>query len=255
MRHIQILSNARSGSSYLWHVIRKYVAPTQTPHAEDLLHLEEPFEELHIKKRFPDEIPGQIMFRRIDHIRNNHNVVVKNHNNQLNTLSVDYPHIYKEYLKTDPKTIVLIRRDLFETTLSHCIARELGQWYSYEKVDPITIKPQSLTSLLFNRVNNTIQLAMNSHGFDYTEVVYYEDFKGWPRADFAQLDICPVDESMLRPIKMEEVGRAPDKREVVRNYDELKRVAEDSIENLRKRNMLKNLTVEGTTITHVEFDK
>ena len=193
---------------------------------------------------------------RINYVKNSeHPVVIKNHNSQLNTLSIDYPHLYQAFKEIDLQTIVLIRRDLFETSLSFCIAREMGQWYHYGEAKAVTIRPQSLASVLFNRVNNTIQIAMNSHGFDYSEVVYYEDFKGWPRADFAQLDLCPVDETMLRPLKVDEVERAPDKRDVVTNYDELRQVALTSIENLRKRNMLKNLTVEGTTITDVRFDK
>lgn len=193
---------------------------------------------------------------RINYVKNSeHPVVIKNHNSQLNTLSIDYPHLYQSFKEIDPQTIVLIRRDLFETSLSFCIAREMGQWYHYGEANAVTIRPQSLASVLFNRVNNTIQIVMNSHGFDYSEVVYYEDFKGWPRADFAQLDLCSVDETMLRPLKVDEVERAPDKRDVVTNYDELRQVALTSIENLRKRNMLKNLTVEGTTITDVRFDK
>ena len=243
-KHIHLLSNARSGSTYMYHVLRKYISPMQ-----DSEKYNEPFST-------KDLVDQNVLVDNIDAIeQSEQRLIIKNHNSQLNTLQTNHNDLYARFRELDLYTVVLIRKNLFESALSFVIAEQTGEWVKAQEQDKkLTLDPKRVSALVSSRAISTSQTVANVHNFKYDEIVYYEDLKGWARHDYSLLKLSgETDISMLRPVAIDEVTRSPDKRLMVENYDQLYHAAEITLKQMNNRDLLPNLRIRGCQVTHMNF--
>lgn len=215
--------------------------------------MNEPFSETHANKSFPDR---DIISERIEKLEtSDERFVIKNHNSHLNSLQINRNDLYARFRELDLYTIVLIRKNLFESALSFVIAEQLDEWLAIKDTgDKLTLDPKRVSALVSSRAISTSQTVANVHNFKYDEIVYYEDLKGWARHDYSLLKLSgETDISMLRPVAIDEVTRSPDKRLMVENYDQLYHAAEITLKQMNNRDLLPNLRIRGCQVTHMNF--
>ncbi len=110
--------------------------------------------------------------------------------------------------------IVLIRKDLFEATLSLCIAKQKKQFINNQDSIPITIRESFFEREYGGTIDNTNRII------DYVKadtVLYTEELPSNPNSIWGMLTGTEPIKLIDNPIEM-----SPDKQSVVTNYDELK---------------------------------
>ncbi|OUX04076.1 MAG: hypothetical protein CBE00_13255 [Planctomycetaceae bacterium TMED240] len=111
--------------------------------------------------------------------------------------------------------IVLTRKDLFEATLSLCIAKQKMQFINAQQDSiPIVIDKQFFEREYKGTIDNTNCII------DYVKadtVLYTEELPSDPNSIWHMFTGTEPIKSIDNPIKM-----SPDKQSVVTNYDELK---------------------------------
>lgn len=117
-------------------------------------------------------------------------------------IQITYPNFTKEYLEIPASQKIFLHRNLFDSTLSRCIAQQTGKWWWYQEsnVDSsIIIPPEFFLSRLHWRIEQyTLHI---DNVLEWTNKIYrYEDYNY-------------SDKIALKPNK--------DKKQVVKNYSKL----------------------------------
>lgn len=234
-QHVHILSNYRSGSTYLYFALRAYLNPYQPKHGNDYLSCYEPFSFDIIKKcKFDNDIVTERMDSFESAILP---YVISVHTPHLITLKDKYPSAYDRFTNLNLHTIVLLRRSIFDVALSLCISEHTNQLKTYPVAYPtINIDPGRLEAVAIRAARNqrkTVEVA-SQLGFD--EVVYYEDLTFIPKVDYYNRGLCRTHFDMLPDVTIDkDVSKAPNKRSQVENYDVLFDVCQKALTNMHTR--------------------
>ncbi len=191
-----LLSYPRSGSSYLSSCLLR---ANETPN----MLFSEPFVFDYLKMRARGEDNCHIKMSKEEQYR-----FIKSTNEYIIKL-----HWYKEHFQFynfDAKVILLLRRNIFETTCSLCLSKIHNLWFNYDIKDtyiPLDIFKVNLLFLL-NTINSIVQEK-------YDKVIYYEDLTFNVKNDIKALGFT-CHNSNNSHIK------SPDKEVSVKNLKELK---------------------------------
>jgi hypothetical protein len=160
---IQIVSIARSGSRYLKELLVYHLAEEYQLHSE-------PFND-HRMPAYSKKYVGKII-KKCNSVKN---VLLKTHINDLyrieNQTQQDYFFSSKWY------KILLLRKDLFGSTLSHMVALELSNFNTRPYLETtLEISVDKFVSLLYTKIEHVEKMAqLKSRGL-FNQIIYYEDF-------------------------------------------------------------------------------
>lgn len=204
---IQIVSIPRSGSAYLTKLISKKL-------------------ELSTKTYSTSEIFNPLKQYNIENVLNNikeyNSVITKNQISHLLTTQQTTPDIYLQFKKIEWFTVLLLRKDIFENTLSRCIAHLTGDWnnYNYTTESFIEIDVDYFISSLQETMAYWKVVKENLLEIEYNRVLYYEDLTFDPNIDFNHLNIFKEE----RNIQIFS-AKSPSKYKIVKNVFELKEIS------------------------------
>jgi len=223
--NICIISTPRSGSTYFAALLK------QSPTVIQYVH--EPFNPEYLSHNYTKECEEQLNI--IKSISNQNNVLIKD--NESIRISSLYPNdiklknIIKEYeilLKNNFYLIKLVRNNLFEQTLSVCIAVSNNIWIRHPSTiysDKISIDIEYFknTYFEFERKQKLLDEYSNCN-----EIVYYEDITGDSKLDWNLIKgiVPPADYIPIESI------RNIDKQIIVENYEEILKIYEREILNV-----------------------
>jgi LPS sulfotransferase NodH len=223
MKNILIVANPRTGSTYLSQIVAQYTGYELYNEPWNLANLP-----MHPKLL---EVVYDTLY---EECSTRNDVLVKAHISHFHHRffrGCDYIESLNKLKELEWYTIRLIRRDLFQAALSLTLAFQTGTWHSPYTQDKVTLDP---TTFLNNCVvvyqTHLRRIVYNDFNFKFDETVIYEDFVYDPRTDFASLDICSVPLESISPIQVD--PRAPKKKEIIENYDELQQIALDYAKTL-----------------------
>jgi hypothetical protein len=245
MTNVHLISNARSGSSYLFCVLKHYINPSQPRFIMNDDSFDEPFNPTVIRTHHSDRTYTECCQLRIINIKNTNSLVVKNHINHLDQVQSVSQDLLDRFLDIEMYNIALVRRDLFQYVLSLCIADVTNDWIEYNYHHPFEIDPVQFCVRFDYQMNNLMKLINNVHGIKYNEIVCYEDLEGNARIDYSRLDMCYTHISMLQPTNVDEVKRSPSKTDLVLNYNQLFDLCLTLIDNYIINNDCSNIKIEN----------
>jgi hypothetical protein len=183
---IQIISMSRTGSTYLFHLFRKYLPV-------DYLLLSEPFGDIKMKtynKKYVNKI--------IKHASKHKNIILKSHINQFYNIQ-DQQQIDFFLNSNDWYSILLLRKDLFRCCLSHVVAhsiRNFGDKLYEETV--LTIDQEMFNNFLNSKLFNLERMAEYKTKNKSSVLFYYEDFTFNEKEDLSKFNLdfnsTPVDQ-------------------------------------------------------------
>jgi len=203
---IQIVSQVRSGSTYLCKLFGLYTANTYN----------EPF--LDYNKLEQSSIKS-IWQRRFDALNIDSSFVIKSHYFQLEQMEQQLLNQIQE-IDFD-MTICLLRKDMFEQTLSHTIAQQSNVWSKpSDGLDKLTIDETSFKHNIDFRFADVSNCIENKLGIKYDHVIFYEDLTFDPAKDRLLFSLPSKEKYELPQTKFK------DKQKQVTNYDALKDIYE-----------------------------
>jgi len=206
-----IISIPRSGSGYLRSLVSNNLETN-----EGFYSVSEPFNPTKNRNITYDEI--------VKRMSSNDIVVTKNHVNELIQLKQSNEQLYDKFFGIPFQNICLLRHDVFETTISRCIAKLTNQWneYTYSVSDVIVIPEYFFMSELSDTFNMWSAISTNYLGVRYKKVLYYEDLYFDSRKD------CELFGITYNGVDVE-YQKSPDKNQLVSNMNDLKRLTFDQI--------------------------
>lgn len=228
---INILTNPRSGSTYFYNMLCRFYTPYQ------------PFtrwnEVFNLHERKPIHDIDQI----IHDAKHHTDVVAKNHVTFFNFVEEDH---LKKFFDIGWYNLVLLRRNFFETSLSLAKSKVTNQWTSYNNnvvVVPENILKESMDEIFLNVKN----LIHNIWQVPYHEIVYYEDLTFDHKDDFELLKLSKsynyeqykIWYPEINPYKKSvNINAAPDKRNTVKNYNELVQFASEEYSGYKSKRFI-----------------
>jgi hypothetical protein len=228
---IQIIGIPRGGTSYIYDVVRRYHNPLQLVEFGN-----EPF---HPTLYVNDDTDVTNFYKKhINDIRNTNDCVVKNHVQHL--LDLQQKGLLNSFRNNIDYNLVMIRRNIFDITLSSIVSTTQHEWFRYKK----RVKKMEVELELFEHwwrgiYYDTLKIYENQFEFDYNEVVYYENFTRTLREDWSNTKLCNTYYKVLADLKAV-YTKAPAKEKVVKNYQELIEFAD----KLRKTDRYKTLNID-----------
>ena len=217
---IHILTNPRTGGTYLFDVI--YRAVTKNNNWSD--DFNEPFQDYDAPPYFFNETIEKKIIRiknEIQKIKMSPLCIIKNH--LWMVLRLKDWGLLDEFLSLINYNILLIRQDIFESALSLSIAEHKNQWILYKDKNKILISPEKFNINFFNQYANTIALIDNEFKLHFNEVVFSDSIGNVTNETYNQLKISkifPCNDVIDTIVKF-----APKKKNIVKNYYQLKEQA------------------------------
>lgn len=219
---ILLLSAPRSGSTYLYEVLTAYCAPSTLK--KDIYRRNEFFnlEVRNIGRDFHSDLIN-VFNSEIDELLTQTDVVVKEHINFLRFIKKESPKLFNKFISAFDYIIVMVRTDLFESTLSIVISKMTDEWihYTQNRKDLLVVDKEFFKTYYYYQKRNLEGLLDNELFINYNEIVYYDTIPSWPRAAFASLQLCNENLDQLKKVALK-TPRAPSKKSVVSNYNEIK---------------------------------
>lgn len=139
--------------------------------------------------------------------------IAKVHNIDMRNL--EEAGVYKRFECMPDYNILLLRKNLFECTLSLCIASIKQQWTNDHDAVPIVVPIDKFNEMLEHQIN--YQNSYNDMTFDTT--IYTEDLTDNPDDIWNVLTGNKPAHSIANSI-----SKSPNKQQVVENYQELKSI-------------------------------
>ena len=200
---IHIIGQPRSGTTYIFNVVRQYHANQQ-----DIDFGNEPFN---------SHLRNSSKFRsHLTNIVDTSTCVIKNHTTHLDYMKQH--NLYNEFCKAMDYTLCIVRKNLFDLTLSMCGSINKDQWYKYNQ-NPIEIETELFEHFYSGFYWNTVKLKDGVYG-NFDQIIYYENLIRTPRLDWSNLNICNTDPMALINFKSQ-TSISPAKEKMVSNYNEL----------------------------------
>lgn len=239
--NIQIISNPRNGSTYMQRMICHHMTSLN----KNYVCVNEPF-------LIPPEITSSseienLFNSRLNFIERHDPVVMKTHITQIVDLK-DYGVIDRYYQKKY-YTIVILRKDVFQSALSLAIANIKKEFVEYHNFDKVEITDDMIIWYVDNQLWDLGYICRNDFNIQYNEIVYMENLTFDPVVDFANMELCNTPIENLTPFDISKL-KAPSKKTIVDNYDHLKLVAEKYLSTKKVEfadfngTMLENLKID-----------
>ena len=147
----------------------------------------------------------------------NTGTLIKTHLNDF--LNIDYK-LQKKLLSTR-HTVLLLRKDLFESAISDYIASRFKQWnsYSYSEEQAFIMDKHEMIRYVKGYIEYWKKFVEFKKNNKIDTVLYYEDFTFNQKKDLKK--IFNIDKTYQINIKGE--AKAPDKSKMIKNYYSLKK--------------------------------
>lgn len=146
-------------------------------------------------------------------MKSDHNAVIKHHIRHLVADDVyNSGELFKQECKLEWTNVVILRRNLFDATISYARSRTLNEWHNYTNTNTY-IEPQMFTNCLLALWGSLVHIARNKHGLEYHKIIFSDDVTGDPTQDIKQ--IMPDYNGDLQ------VDSKPSPRNTVENLDQL----------------------------------
>lgn len=246
MQHINVLSEARCGSTYVYWILVHYIMGSKN--LSDVGN--EPFNGPFDKNLNPTQMNQKLKrFENTDSI-----IVIKNHSHQIDRLQNNYLDLYDRFKKLNLYTIVLIRRNIFNIVLSNCIAQVTDEWVHYSQPnEKIFIDPKRFKSQIVHFTHNLNNIVQNRHRMTYDDIIFYEDLTSDPKTDFLSLKISEtIHDDFIVPVQLTQVSRAPEKQNIVENYEQLQDLTNDTLHEINPK-FISHLQIKDHTIIDCDW--
>ena len=147
-------------------------------------------------------------------MKSDSNAVIKHHIRHLVADDVyNSSEMFQEECKLDWTNVVILRRNLFDATVSYARSRTLNEWHNY--TNTVTyIEPQMFTNCLLALWGSLVHIARNKHNLEYHKIVFSDDVTGNPSQDIKS--IIPDFKGDLH------VDSKPSPRNTVENLNQLR---------------------------------
>jgi len=245
-KKVQIYATPRSGSNYLHDIIMLYMDACPKC-ADNPMWTGSPFsfnnDEL-MGLDTPEQIRQAVCNKMEALINGKTNAAVwKTHPGEMeDEIFKDMDDLKKVTMNLAQHNIVLTRRDIWSTVLSATIARHKLEWLPpYNDTSKIHIDPEFFELVCKSVIEgNYMTLANNPHNIKAQDLLFYEDdiVGRTPKEIFGSLSICDtlteelpeVDEVIVHTGQhydqlKDNNSKAPDKKDIVSNYDQLYELA------------------------------
>lgn len=214
-----IVSMPRTGSSYLRRTIRLYIC-----NGNEECNINEPFNNENFESK-KDKVSYFLNLN--EKIKKQENVVVKNHYSQLLHLKMNNPEFYNQFITNSFFNIFLLRKNFFESTLSHAIAKKTSVWGDDEPLEAIVNLTEKEFESSMNWYKNLwIMVAENVLNIPVDKVVYYEDLTFLPDIDFLN-----ITGNAVEFIRDDITTKSYDKQAIVKNYLKFKDMSVNFLSN------------------------
>ena len=209
---IHILSIPRSGSAYVRSLLNFYLQSDT-----DYFSVSEPFNK--------DKLyPLGILF---ENIKKNKTVVIKNQISHIIDLDVK---VLEQFKQVNWITICLLRKNLFDATISRCISHKTGIWDADDGIisESINLDPDFFIYNFKLTINYTELLLNDAYDFKYKNIIYYEDLTFDNSADLKLIGLPQIGIS-------NKISTIPNKEKslIVKNYFDLKQHALEFVKKTR----------------------
>lgn len=219
MKHVHLIGLPRSGTTYFARVIQEYYSPKSVADVKGIrLDLNEPFRE-------DDAEDTDSVVQRYDNILNQlkqskYPLTIKSHYCHLHSIS---KHNYMQEIdQLNFYNIGLVRKDIWETSMSLAIANYKNQWFDYD-TDRFKMDVDFYDTWLKNCLGALTEFKQNKCNIDFNEIVFYEDLSLNPRTDFSNLKLCNQSFNSLHTVKLFKTFKAaPRKTDIVLNYNQIR---------------------------------
>lgn len=217
MSNTHLIGSPRCGTTYMNRVIQKFYAPNTIKNESYGELFNEPFGNMH--ENDPNN-KNKYYVDLFNEINQWDKVCIKSHYYHLDILN-DYGFINNLY---DLKcyNIVMIRKNIWNTSLSLSIAQLKDEWFDYKDTSTIKIDTDFHRKSINLYFQNLIGLYENKYKLNYNEIIYYEDLTFDPKIDFLNTKLCKRTYDKLPDIYLgNHFKKSPSKKDTVINYDEL----------------------------------
>lgn len=233
---IQLLTHPRSGSTYYSGLLERYIR--EYP---DFKIYYEPFNIDWITKRENisyDDFPKWAT-NTIDDLESSNHCLVKNHMFNVLYMNTHQKDLWEHYKSLDWYTIVLVRKNVFETTMSLAHARQKDKWFysAQDKIETKSIDIDVFDRALRDTLNNIRRFRTNDLHIPYNQIIYYEDLTSDPIKDVAKTGFVPT---YLEGFSSN-VKKGPKKEDLIDNINELT----DYFNNYIKSNKIRIVKEDG----------
>lgn len=214
---VQLISNPRWGSTYAYELLRIWHAEMYVNSYKNSYYHCEPFliDQSTSFKNCHDEIVSAAQ-----KILTKPYGVVKNHSRQIDVImNIPYGSSFNAKFKAHYSfNVVLIRLNLFDTVMSLLYSSATDQYTVYDsaKIELQVTEMQPKLDYLIAGINS---LLRNAEGYEYHNIVYYEDLH--PDDHDYNLNLLLNSECNRIEDFRTNVEHAPSKSDVILNYDEL----------------------------------
>jgi hypothetical protein len=233
---IQLLTHPRSGSTYYAGLLERYIREYPNfeiqyePFNIDWITTREKIEHHNFPKYAEDRVEA---FSKTAHC------LVKNHMFNMFHLHSMKNNLWDRYMSLNWHTVVLVRKNVFDTVMSLALARTKDVWF-YDKdamVDKKSIPLDIFHRTMLDCLNNYRKFRSNELGIVYNQVIYYEDLTSNPIEDVKKSGFIPTYINGMES----QVHRGPSKESSIANIDQLK----SYFTNFIRANKIKIVTPDG----------
>lgn len=204
---IHLLGQARSGTTYLYNVIRQHYVTKQ--------HVDfgnEPF-----NSDFRD---SSTFGEQLDLIAQTPRAIIKNHTLHLPQMP---PEQLDRFKKLMDFTVVVWRPNIFEVTASLCVSVTKDQWYaSQQDIKPIKIDPMMFKMFWKGFYWETLKLKNNYYNIKVDKWVRYDELTRNTKQDWINIGLCMTDPMAIIDFPIEFTNISPPKEEIILNYEDLR---------------------------------
>lgn len=200
----------RSGSTYVFRNLVELVITEGWTQFDTVFNRKRSGSEPFRRKR------SQQIFKSIKKFQTEQYWIAKVHNIDIRNLKEE--KLYNEFLKLPDYNILLLRKDLFEASLSQCVASIKQQWTNNHDDIPIEVSTDKFIEMYNYQLNyNKSYDKKQKNGMNFDKVIYTEDLTDDPNDIWRVL----TGKDPVNPI-INCVDKSPDKIKVVTNYYQLK---------------------------------
>jgi hypothetical protein len=213
-KRIQIIGVARSGTTYMYDILKFYHLGINYMTREG----DENFGYLKDVTETQTEIEYRFV-KQLEYLYTQPKYVLKSHIWHLDLLK--HFNLLERYKNLFDYNIAVISTDLFNLALSLSISTVKQQWAKYPDNEKITVPTDLFLLHLSGQLHNQTNLINNVYDMDIHEVIIKEKINFWPRSMISNMKLSgntSIDN--FKKFKTT-VPAAPDKKDIVENYNEL----------------------------------
>lgn len=208
---IHLLGQPRSGTTYLFNVLRQYYATKQ-----DIEFGNEPY-----NSNFRD---NRFFHKHLQEFLNTPRCVIKNHT--LHLVDMEQMGLLDDFNSAVDYTIVCWRQNIFELTASMCVSVHKNQWHAGEQdINPIYIGEHEFRNYWRGFYWETVKLKNNNYKLNVDKWINYDTLTRDVKQDWINIGLCWTDPSVMISFRSH-TEISPPKHEIIKNYEDLRAYSE-----------------------------